>query len=497
MTAMTPQPAALKPLTQAEIVRLAAQRVNNSLAAERAPVNSARQAAAARSAANAAALTGLGAAHADLVGNIGQGIQQGYSDAASQLSGLAGGFSAAAADRVRAAQAANDAFVQQQAAGSAPSTAPSGSDVQDPLYAMQGFIPGGSLVTQGAAARRYAETLPSIVAGQTTNALGAEQYRAATEDQGYAQKLIDIAATQPQLKNQALDALYQHELEKLNARLAISGQNETKREFDKNLAHQNARDKVADSQWTNEFIQKTLESNRNFNLSADQWTQQLLKDGWEHDLALRGMTVQEAAQKLYERQFSEVTVPKTKADIAAQKAQTDIAYKTLALDQTKYDYAILQAANQGRQIDPAASKVLGYVVDQYNRPVVGEDGKTIPVAVTATSSDQKTMYQKSVDKAVGLLGSPVANPIAGNLGGLKAGKYIAAKPSGPGVIPAGPGTGSVASTNDPRVAKRDGTMTFAEAQAYLMDSYGQTRANARKALIAAGWKPDGIRPAGK
>lgn len=188
------------------------------------------------------------------------------------------------------------------------------------------------------------------------------------------------------------------------------------------------------------------------------------------------LNISDRAQTLYEKQYGE----KVKHDRATEA----LSAAKLQLSNAKYQTQLNNDLQKGKQIDAAASRVKGTIV--YKDGTV----TNIPIAKTSSSvSASVKSYRSAVTEAKTLRGKPVTNPTP--LPGVAPGKYIAA-PGAQGVFPAT--ANYPATTNDPKKAKSDAKYSFVEAQAYLMDSHGLSRANARKALIAAGWKPDGQRP---
>lgn len=146
------------------------------------------------------------------------------------------------------------------------------------------------------------------------------------------------------------------------------------------------------------------------------------------------------------------------------------------------------AAARGQEVDASASKAAGYLVDQTGQPILNRSGKRIKVTKTAGSkpSPGNSGYQKAVTAAEDLRGEPIENTSA-----LQRGAYIADdKASGADVYTGPKGR----TTDNPRKAKYDSQYTFAEAVNILMQTYGVTRAQARKALITRGWKPEKKKP---
>jgi hypothetical protein len=193
------------------------------------------------------------------------------------------------------------------------------------------------------------------------------------------------------------------------------------------------------------------------------------------------LAIQKRAQALYEKQFGET--------VKQNKFERQYKVAGLALENAKAKADLQAAIAKGSRPNASLSKTYGYVVDADGNAILGANGKQIPVKSGAKGG--QTSYQKAVVDARSLRGSPVPNPGA-KLGPEKKGgrqvgegRYLA-RPGAKGVFPDG-------TTNNPRMAQTDSNMTFAEAQSYLMESYGISRANARHALISAGWKPDGKR----
>jgi hypothetical protein len=421
--------------TDAELEALANQRVDAALAPEKQAIAAAQQAAAARALADRRSIQGFGTAAAGLMQGIAPGIQAGYDVAARALSDIAGGFSAGEAARVRAAQQTNQDFVNRQAPGSAPGKGPDVSALQDVSFGLGGYIPSGALETQGAAARAYAEKLPAIELRSTQEADLARMAQAGTEDAGYRQQLIALAAKRPDLRAQILDELHAQEIAKLNARIA----------------------------------QKDL--------TLRQKAQALAEKQAKQNEALR-----ERAQALYERQFGETQ--------KQNAARNQIEYAGLALRSAR-DKAYLQAqAAKGNRPDATLSKAYGYIVDGNGNPIL-RNGKRIPVAKTSSSQGARSAYGQAVRAARSntVYGTPVRAKQRQDYPGhyvQPRGLYVA-RQGAQGVFPDG-------TTNNPDKAQHSGGMNFAEAQRYLMATYGLSRAQARTALIAAGWKPDGNRP---
>lgn len=293
-------------------------------------------------------MQGLGQAAAEIMGRVGPGIQSGYDLAAKETAGLAAGFSSEAAARLKAALGASSAFIEEQAPGSAPGGGVDAAALQDVLYALGGYIPAASLEAQGAAANRWGEVLPAIQALTTQQTYGAATAQAREDDKQYEEQLLQLAAKRPELRAQVLQELRQYELEKLNARLARGEADLRERQF-----------------------------------------------GVEASLEEKRLAIQRAAQSLYERQFGE-TVRSNQADEALEVAG-------LSIQSQKHAQAVKQAEAKGRQIDAAASKVRGFVVDKRGNFVLDESGKRIPVANSASAGKRQSAIQKANSTALAIV----------------------------------------------------------------------------------------------
>jgi hypothetical protein len=204
-------------------------------------------------------------------------------------------------------------------------------------------------------------------------------------------------------------------------------------------------------------------------------------------LSTRQTRVQERAQDLYEKEFGE--------DKRSNRADEDLKAANYALAVSKHQLAISKAEAEGRRPDATLSKAYGHIVDADGNPILSGNGKKIPVAKTGKpAAPAKTPWQQHRGQIVGeareLRGNPLEND---NVGPASPGQYLA-RPGAKGKD-VHPGRGGFpATTSNPNKAQRDSEYSFREAQDYLMQAYGINRANARKALVAAGWKADGRRP---
>lgn len=421
------------PLSPAVLGTQATTQANAALAPEKAEIERQRALAAARAKADQGAMLGLATTVAEMQKGLVPGAAAPYAAAAGQIGDLAQGFSAGVAERLAAGQGANAEFAAGQGAQATPAVDPTA--VKDVAYGLGGFVPGAALAAQGAAAGAYAAAIPAItslaLAGDYKKAL----FEAASQDDEYAQQLIQVAAKFPDMRNQALEALRKYEMDKAGYKLDV-----------------------------------------------------------------RQQAVQERAQSLYERQFNEtargnrVEEKQTQQEINLRKSQLQLDRQKLQLDSAQAVVDAQEAIAEGRQIDASASKVLGYIVDKQGREVLGKNGKRIRVKPTAAGSgtaEERNPYGAAVEAAKTLRGDPVKpadfvkHPKTGKLAPPR-GRYMTRR-GVKGGFPDG-------TTNDPSRAQYESQYTFAEAVGFLQARYNISRAQARKALIASGWKPDGVRP---
>lgn len=173
------------------------------------------------------------------------------------------------------------------------------------------------------------------------------------------------------------------------------------------------------------------------------------------------MSVQLRAQNLYELQFGE----RVRHDTATEKAanrRAQISEKNYNLQLDKHAWAVSQAEAENRRPNSAKSRAYGYIVDADGQPILDGKGNKIPYATGAGAGSKQN--QTNIRMA-----------------GTAARSLYKDSHAGPPAFPQGP----------PTPAKHP--MTFAQAQQYLVTTYGIKRAKARQLLVAVGFKPDGRR----
>jgi hypothetical protein len=417
----TPQPdtGPWSPLSEDEINRQADERAAAAIRGQSDPIRTAARQAAERALGAQGAMVGFTGAGQAALGNVGNSLSAAYGGANISMpagsSPEAGGFAAADQGAIK---------------GTGQAAASWGSQ----LGAIQGNL--------------GQENLASLIAS------------AEGEQADYAQKLIDVAAKQPELRQQAIDALHDYELKKLDARLGI------------------AKDK-----------------------------RDTLKDERDYKLSLRDMTVRERAEKATElATLGKLTAPvKLRIERLADGS-------TVAVDPTTGS-VVKQIAGPGEKIPKTTKLADGRV------GVINADG-TVTAAggdnpAKAPGAGKGTPYQKAVKEAKTISGKPILvaqktytttapmiedknhpgtfipDPLFTPTPIKIRGKYIARdrrpgekwKPysqlTGPGKY--------VRSTDNARYAKRDSQYDFNGAVVYLVNLYGITPARAKAALRAAGW----------
>jgi hypothetical protein len=186
------------------------------------------------------------------------------------------------------------------------------------------------------------------------------------------------------------------------------------------------------------------------------------------------LALQQQAEAFQEKQFG-VT---SKQD----QQKLDQNQQSLDLRDAKQAADLAKAEKAGHQPDAALSKVYGYVVDSNGTPILDGAGNRIPVVQKPKDKAAAKQKQKQAAGAAapGLHGKPVAAPpwnpgMPGKQN--EHGKYKT-RPGVKGGFPDG-------TTNDPNKALWDG-MSPNQAIVYLMQTYGISRADARK-IVAAVW----------
>ena len=466
----TPQPSGssypswLNSLTDEQILSMASQNAQNALDAMNAPIVNARAQRATQGLAQRQELAALGAALAQMRAGIGPQIGADWATAAGNARAIGGGLGEGAKQGIEDANAANQAYIDQVARGSGPSgEAPDAASAEAVLSGM-GEISGDAMEDQGAPGRAYGAALPGVDAAATNEDYRASMAQAEQADHEFVNQMIAVAAQYPQLRNQAIDALYNHEMDKLNARMSI--------------------DKVAADKTQQDF---------NNDIATRTLTNQEKQTAWEN-AQLTGKTAAEKTQQAFDN-------AQKIADSKRQDAALDLSRQSLNLDVSKQNWAqkmdvenvklayakegadINAAIAKGQRPSAANSKVYGYVVDQNGNPILNASGGTIKVV--KTTATKQTSYQKAVSDARTLRGAAQEAPPEWGADGI----YLAAPGAkGAGVFAATAGV-PAATTNDPKKAAYDTSMTFNEAIKYIMDLRGISRDAARKALIASGWKP--------
>jgi hypothetical protein len=170
------------------------------------------------------------------------------------------------------------------------------------------------------------------------------------------------------------------------------------------------------------------------------------------------------AQDLYSAQFGE-SVRSHVANEQLSRQRNQISKLRYQEQVKQHQLAISQAQAEGRQPNASLSKAYGYIVDAHGNPILDKDGNHIPVAQKtdpkSRSQKAKAQYGKAVGEAESMYRASQPTP----------------NPNAPG---------------DPNLATPpEREWKWGNALRYLMNRYGITRARARQALIAAGFRPPG------
>ena len=411
----------------------------------------AMQEASRQSQARLAAIGGLGGAWSGLLRQIAPRASEGYFGAATVAPqfGAAGG--AAAAGRVGAGMAENAALAQQFAPA-APGEAPvNAGALGGVLTGLGGTIPGQEFQGLGEGAKKGAEAQVKAADAETSYDITMETLKAAQVDQQYVSQLIELAEKRPELYFQVVDEI-----------------------------RRVAREEDALAMEREKFNFDRTQANRDWRLA--------LADDKRQDRALG----------LQERELGYDRVDAAR-DYKIDTQRVAIAQGNLRVASVRAATAVQQAEARGRQIDAAASKVRGFVVDKQGRFIL-DGGKRIKVATESKNNAAKNRTN-AVSKArtsAFNFGRSLAKEVARKTPDLHVGGKAYVKRQGR--------NGQIfETTDDPMQALK--TITFAEAleRAWgaidgdtLVSVYGlspsQVRKQIRQALIRAGWRPDGKRP---
>ena len=407
----------------------------------------AQQEASRQSQARLQAIGGLGGAWSGLLRTIAPRASEGYYGAAVAAPQFGAGVGGAVTGRLQGDQAASNAFVTQMT-GTAPGAPGVDAGAVGGVLTGLGAIEGRKFQGFGDAAKTEAEGAVRASEATTQYDVTEEILQAAKVDQGYTQQLVELAQKRPELYFQVLD-----EIRKVAREDQEWAMEKDKYAFSKKQANREWKDTQADNK-----------------LQRDAFDLQRRELGY---------------------------------DVASDKADRAYKYASLAVSNQRNIASMKAAEAKGRQIDAAASRVRGFVVDKQGRFVL-DGGKKIKVTDAPKAAKATQNRQKAVTKArtsaftfgKTLLKDSVTK--AGErIGPDYRGQYLA-RAGVKGVFPDG-------STNRIDLAQRSVSFAQAMEQAWaaidgdnLVQVYGmsasQIRKQIRQALIRAGWKPDGERP---
>lgn len=435
-------------LTPAQLQTQATQQALADLKPQEQNIQQQETAAQAQAANDTQAIGGVNTAAAKILATIAPSIRQSYIQAAQETRQLGGADAAGVSQALQAAQSDSAALGASQGVKVNPTVDPNavGSTLND----LGVVIPGSSLAAQGAATAGLGAGLVGAQAESARTEGDARIAQEHTDIAGLQTKLQTIAATYPQLRDKALSAL-----QTLN--LKYGAANETQ-----------ARDQAAAVHAHNEDVH-----------AAGQLAETTAKDQ---------STAQLAAAKyaqLVGHEHNQDTTAAGRLALTTAYDNAQIKFKNAA-----NQLAVQKSNRAGRALDKNMSIIAGHAVDVDGNAIT-RNGKVIPVTAqdfsTSAGASPLKSYQAAVGGAKTLRGDPVKNT-----SGSGAAYFAAPGARGKGVVK-DLVTGQY-TTNDPNKAAYSTQMNFAQAQAYTADRYGITPRNARRALIKAGWKPDGVRP---
>jgi len=316
MAVVLRRPPPIRFFTPKQLRQQANAQVQASIKAQQAPIISAQQAADARARAAQAAIAGFGTAAAGILKDTAPMAGQAFRDAATAEGGLAAGYSGQAAHDVQAQVDANQAMIDRLAPGG-QGAGPDVQGMQNAMYAQGGYIPGASNEAQAANAITQAAAQPGISLAGTQETLTAAQAQQATDDQQYVKDMLDLAAQEPQLRQQIMQQLQQNEMAKRSA-------------------------------WVQQQAQQMV--NQRFNVSSRQAQQR-------------------------------INIEQRRMRIAEQQGNARLALEAgnLRLSQARQRQSVRQALINGQRIDSSASHAAGYLIDRNGNPILDRSGKRIAV----------------------------------------------------------------------------------------------------------------------
>lgn len=218
-----PPPSPYAPLTPDQIDAQASAKAQAALTPQENEIRRQQALATANAQADETKITGLQTAAAGLMAELGPEQQAAYERAAQTEGQLGQGLATGVANDVQQRVAADTAFMQSQ--GQQGGTGPDTAALHDTVYDLNGRIPGDTFAEQGATAAAWGLAQAPIALNAGREELAARMAQAKTENDGYAQQLIQLAAQYPDQKAAALQQLNQYELDKANYRLSVTKTN--------------------------------------------------------------------------------------------------------------------------------------------------------------------------------------------------------------------------------------------------------------------------------
>ena len=212
----TTSPGGYTPAKPGDIEAQAHAYAQAQIAAKAAAIKAQQEAAAKKARIEEATLGELGTAQMGMINQIPANVQGIRNTAGQAISQFGNAVAGQAAQGLQGDQASAAAFAATQGAPETPGATP-GLDSQAAMAAsaeMGGRIPATLQAETGANEAGYAAGMPAVVARATQDQVAMRMAQAATEDAGFRQQLIDNAATEGGIYQDALSNLWDVETKK-------------------------------------------------------------------------------------------------------------------------------------------------------------------------------------------------------------------------------------------------------------------------------------------
>lgn len=251
---------------------VARQRADAALAPYFAEIEAQRAAAQREAAQRAAAIQGYSQAAAQMVGGVGQQVQQGYDLASQRQATFAKGFSDAMQQSL--GQNANDANALLAKNGSPQQVRSNAAAAGDAVYGLGGFIPASTLNREGAAFGAAASMLPSTQLGYGAQALAQQQQDLAGALADFDAQRRKVESERPGIIQQALADIRANNLER------------------QKLAFAQKQEKAANARDARDFKFKVAAFAKEYGLKEAEARRLLLKQGFDERATAARLKIQ-------------------------------------------------------------------------------------------------------------------------------------------------------------------------------------------------------------